>query len=489
VTVPPAAGVPGTRARAGRDVARQIVLRATNIALGVGVTLLLVRSLGDEGFGQWATLLAVVGFAGYFGEMGLDRVAVERAAARPQTAASWLGGLIGLRLALTVPAAVTALAICLWLSDTAPMRAAAVVLTVLVPIAAIGSARVAFQLQVRNAVAVAVELANGILWAAAVVVVAVLDGGLVAYAAAFVAVSAATSLVQLALALRTTEFRLRGSRARWRTLLRLGVPVGVGGLLTFGYGYIDQVIVFAIAGARDAGLYGAVYRIYERIQFLPAAVMTTLFPIFVAARAADPARVRRLFQLAFDALVLLSLPALTIVLAGPEQIVRLLFGPEFTDAAPALPLLMATFVLVSVGYLAGYLIIAYELQRRFVLIALVALVLNVTANLVFVPIGGFMAAAWITLGTELLVATWTTVLVCRTVGVLPPWGRVARVAAVALAAGIAAWVLRQAGVPVVLWASAAAGLYGASLLGFGMVGSDELRSLFRREPEPLVPQT
>jgi O-antigen/teichoic acid export membrane protein len=477
VSVPPAAGVPGTRARAGRDVALQIVLRATNIALGVGVTLLLVRSLGDEGFGQWATLLAVIGFAGYFGEMGLDRVAVERAAAQPETAPSWLGGLIGLRLTLTVPAAVAALAICLWLADDAQMRVAAVVLTGLIPVAAIGSARVAFQLQVRNAVAVAIELANGVLWAAAVVVVALLGGDLVAYAAALVAVSAVTSIVQLWLALRTTSFRLRGSRARWRTLLRLGIPVGVGGLLTFGYGYIDQVIVFSIAGAREAGLYGAVYRIYERIQFLPAAVMTTLFPIFVAARAADPARVRRLFQLAFDALVLLSLPALTISLAGPEEIVRLLFGAEFADAAPALPLLMATFVLVSVGYLAGYLIIAYELQRRFVLIALVALVLNVSANLVLVPVAGFLAAAWITLGTELLVATWTTVLVCRTIGVLPEWGRVARVAAVAAVAGAAGWALGEAGVPVVLWTAAAALLYAGLLLAFGVVRADETRAL------------
>ena len=155
-----------------------------------------------------------------------------------------------LRIALSVPAAIAALAICLWLSDDAQMRVAAVVLTALLPVAAIGSARVAFQLQVRNAVTVAIELANGVLWAAAVVLVTVLDGGIVAYAVAFVTVSAATSLAQLWLALRTTPFRLRGSRSRWDTLLRLGVPVGVGGLLTFGYGYIDQVIVFAVAGAR-----------------------------------------------------------------------------------------------------------------------------------------------------------------------------------------------------------------------------------------------
>jgi O-antigen/teichoic acid export membrane protein len=482
VTEAPPADAPVSRGRAGRDIALQIVLRVGNIALGVGVTLLLVRGLGDEGFGRWSTLLAVIGLLSYFGDLGLDRVAVERAAAQPARAPSWLGALLSLRLALAIPATLVAVAICLWLSEDATMRIAALCLAGLVPASAISAARVVFQLQVRNAVSVGFEVANGILWAGAVLLIALADGGLVAFAAAFAGVSLLISLVQLTLALRAAPVRWRGGSRHWGALLRLGVPVGIGGLLTLGYGYLDQVIVFEISGAREAGLYGAVYRIYERIQFLPAALMTTLFPIFVAARATDPARVPHLFRSAFDALVLLSLPALTITLAGPAPIVRVLFGAEFADSAPALPVLMATFVLVSVGYLAGYLIIAYGLQRRFLRIAVIALILNVTANLALVPAYGFMAAAWITLGTELLVASWTTALVCREVGVRPAWGRVGRVALIAAAAGLAGWSLRQAGASVAVWAPAAAVLYPALLLALRVVLPGEMRALVRRDP-------
>ena len=63
-----------------------MVLRALNLALGVGVTLLLVRTLGTEGFGRWSVLLAVFGFVRYFGSLGLAQVAVERAAADPDRA-------------------------------------------------------------------------------------------------------------------------------------------------------------------------------------------------------------------------------------------------------------------------------------------------------------------------------------------------------------------------------------------------------------------
>ena len=46
---------------------------------------------------------------------------------------------------------------------------------------------------------------------------------------------------------------------------------------------------------------------------------------------------------------------------------------------------MATFVVVSLGYLTGYLIVAYYLQRRFLAIAVGALVFNVATNLALVP--------------------------------------------------------------------------------------------------------
>ena len=94
------------------------------------------------------------------------------------------------------------------------------------------------------------------------------------------------------------------------------MPVGIGGLLILAYGYIDQVLVYELAGARDAGLYGAVYKVLERMQFIPATVLVTLFPILVAARDVDPARVDRVIQSAVDFLLITALPPLAITLAG-----------------------------------------------------------------------------------------------------------------------------------------------------------------------------
>jgi O-antigen/teichoic acid export membrane protein len=474
-------GAPVSRARAGRDIAGQTVLRVANLALGVGVTVVVVRTLGDSAFGQWSTLLAITNVVGYFGVLGLHQVAVERASSDPATQPAWVGSLLTLRLALTGPTTLVAAAACLWVADSGDMRTAAVLVCAAIPFSAAAAVRIVFQLEVRNTLASAIELANGLAWAAAVVLVAVLGGGLVAIAAAFLVVTSVTNLATVAIVLRRAPVHVRGSRANWPALLRLGLPVGIGGVLTLGYGYIDQVIVFQLAGARDAGLYGAVYKIYERAQFLPATLMTTLFPIFVAARERDPERVPRLFRTAIDYLILTSLPALAIALAGAEPIVRLLFGAEFAEAAPALPVLMATLVVVSIGYLTGYLIVAYRLQKPFVAIAAAALVLNVAANLALVGSYGFMAAAWITLGTEVLVMSLSLAMVCRRAGVAPWGAHLGRIATAALATGLLAWALRTAGLPVLVWVVVAGAAYGALVLALGVVRPAELRALVRRE--------
>jgi O-antigen/teichoic acid export membrane protein len=477
----PGGGAAASRASAGRDIVGQIVLRALNLALGVGVTLLLVRTLGTEGFGRWSVLLAVIGFVSYFGSLGLAQVAVDRAAADPDRSPHWFGALMTLRLALIGPVTLLSLGVCLALADDTAMRIAAVLVCATLPVAVLSTLSVVFQLQVRNVVVTAIELGNSILWAAAVAGIALLDGGLVAMAAGFLAVATVTNVAYIVLALRASPVHFRRSRPLWPDLLRQGLPVGIGGLLTLGYGYVDQVIVFEIAGVRDAGLYGAVYRIYERAQFLPAAIMTTLFPLFVAARDHDPERVPRLFHTSVDYLLLTSLPALAITLAGPEPITRLLFGADFIDAAPALPLLMATFVVVSIGYLTGYLIVAYRLQRSFVLIAIGALIFNVAANLALVPSYGFMAAAWLTLATEVLVMSLSLWIVCARMGVAPSGRNLAPIVGAAAAGGLVAWGLKEGGLPTAAWVAAGSALYAALVIAFGIVRLEELRALVRKD--------
>ena len=186
-----------------------------------------------------------------------------------------------------------------------------------------------------------------------------------------------------------------------------------------------------------------------------------------------------MFRTAIDYLVALSLPALAISLAGPEQIVNLLFGTDFTAAAPALPVLMGALVVVSVGHLTGTLIIVYGLQRLFIAIALGALAFNVGANLALVPPYGFMAAAWVTLATEMLVLAASLGIVCRRTAVWPNARMLGRIALAASLGWACAFTFHAFDLPTIAWVALGGAAYAISLFVIGALRRDELVAVLR----------
>jgi O-antigen/teichoic acid export membrane protein len=323
---------------------------------------------------------------------------------------------------------------------------------------------------------------NSVAWAAAVVALAIADAGLVAFAAAFLGVSFVSSLVRARLAWRLARPVLEGWREIAPQLLGIGLTVGLAGLLTLAYARIDQILVFQLAGSRDAGLYGADYRVLNSAAYLPGAVMTTLFPIISAALESDRPRVRRMVQLAADYMTMASLPAFAFAAVAAEPILHVLFGSDFEGGAAALAILMAAFVVICFGYIAGNLVIVLRLQGLLIRYALIGLVLNVAVNLVLIPRYGFVAAAWVTLATELVVNGLALRAVLARLEMRLRVGRMLRVAGAAAAMAGAVAAARAAGAPLAVLAAAAVAVYGGLLLASRALTVAEARAFLARRP-------
>ena len=75
----------------------------------------------------------------------------------------------------------------------------------------------------------------------------------------------------------------RPSRKHLRPLVKVALPIGISGLLMIAYARIDGVLVYAIAGAHEAGLYTAIYNVLDQSHFVPISILTTLAPVLAAA--------------------------------------------------------------------------------------------------------------------------------------------------------------------------------------------------------------
>jgi O-antigen/teichoic acid export membrane protein len=337
--------------------------------------------------------------------------------------------------------------------------------------------RALLQLRLRNDVNVAVMTFSSVVWGAAAILVEAAGGGLVPLAIAFLCAALATTALQVWVGLRAGAVRLLGSRHLWGPLARVGLPLATAGVLVLAYARIDQILVLEFNGAREAGLYAAVYRILEQAHFLPLTISMTLLPLVSAAYPAEPARVKQLLQTTLEYLAVVAFPALGVALAASGPAIELLYGSEFAAAAPALPILMGSFVVICFGYLSGNMVIVLGLQRRYVVYAVFGLIFNVGLNLFLLPRYGFLAAAWTTLATELLVVGLAWRAVVTELRFRPRLGRVLRAALAAAAMTLIMLGLRKVGTPAVPLLLAAPLTYPPLALLFGAISLEDLREL------------
>lgn len=469
--------------RAARDMAVQIVGRLGNALLGIVVVVLLTRELGVTGFGEWSTILAVAGIVGYIGDLGLEAAAVRAGASEEEERhGEIVGTLLVLRLLLAVPATVATVATVLLLARSTAMATAGTLVALLMPVSAVSTLRVVFQLRIRNGIPIAVMTVNSVIWTGAVVTLAATRSTtLVTVAAALFAANSLTTGLLATLAIRSQRLRF-GAIRRWGPdMMRVGLVVGLGQVLTLAYVRVDQALVLYFTDERQAGLYGAAYQLLDRAQLLPMAVLTTLLPLLAAAHATDWTRLGHTVARGVDVLAFASFPVFAFSLVAAKPFLELLFGTEFGAAAPALPILMAAFVLTAFGFLIGNLALVAGTQGRLVGIAAAALVFNVGLNVLLLPRFGFIAAAWATLATEVLVTTCALPITFGRLGLRPPLSRVLRLllASAIMAASVAG--LRQLGLEIGWLLAAAVIVYGAAALALRGVDGAELRRVVRRE--------
>jgi O-antigen/teichoic acid export membrane protein len=466
--------------RAVADVGIQLGGQAVNLALGVVTTVVIVRALGATRYGEWATILATIELVAAVGNLGLEQVAVRFATQDPEHEGTWVGAATSLRLLITVPVIAVFLAAIALIASDSEMLVAGLVLSILFLTSALSTLRIVFQLHVRNHMAVAFTTANSVLWAGSVIAIAALGGGLVPFALAFAITAILIQGTLAVVALRTIAVHWRGARAFWPKLARIGISVGVASALTFAYGRVDQILVYELApNGADVGLYAAMYKILDNAGFVPIAVMTTLFPIMAGLFPAEPGRLHRIVQSAIDYLTMISLGALALTVVAAEPIVALLYGADYVPGASILPILFGAFVPICIGNVAGNMVIATDLQRRYIWYAMLGLLVNVALNLLLIPSYGIKAAAWVTMATEVVVVSVTLVTVLRRIEMRLSLRRIALAALAATGAGLLVWGLRQASVGAVLLVVAMAVVYPLLLIGLRALDLDELRRLLR----------
>ena len=449
-----AAPATGATHAIARNVAGQSVARVLSVALSVAITALLTRHLGVAGFGSFVSAIASLALFSFFFDWGTQTMLVRELSDPSVERERVLAKTLALRCALSLPTVglVAAFLFVLY-RDQPQVRLAGLVLLVTIPLGAFASTlEAAFQARLLSYRSAFAQLGAQAASAVAIAVLVVMDAPFVAIVAAAAAGAFAYAGAVFVLARPLLEVGLELDLRFARQLLARSFPLGIALVLNTLYFRIDAVLLVALRGSGEAGLYGVAYRFLEGLLPFGGFLVVSLFPLLSrAAQQADAARLRGLAQRGVDVLVVIALPIVVGVIMYAPQLIRLLAGSRFAAAALPLRIVIVGAGLMFVNGLLGYMVIAIDRQRSALWLNALTLVANVCLNLALIPRFGATGAAAAATASEVVILAGNLFMLRRFAGFAPSLnlGGRAATASLAMAAPLAlAHLGLAAGVPV-----------------------------------------
>ncbi|MEM6647450.1 MAG: flippase [Bacteroidota bacterium] len=377
--------------------------------------------LGDAGYGIFNTALALVALTIAFSDWGMAQYTLREVARRPTRSSRFFSNLILLRLALLVLAYAVTMLVAVGLGyDREALYTVAAAGVYWGAETMLQYARMYYRAHQRLRVeAVSTALEKGAVMAC---------GGLGLYATASAWGTLAAMAVAMIAVLAGNLWWIHRHVAAWRrrvispafirkTVPRM-IPLGIAGLFTVYYMRTDQVMVEAMLGPAEAGLYGHAFRLLVALNIVPIIVVQgALFPRLSAlyhekALAVFQTLLRR------SALALLAIGVVvsaTLYATADLLIALLVRDPAFAAAAPVLQVLCWTFPFTILNQLGYVTLISMDENVFPIKVLALVTVFNIAFNAMLIPRFGIEGAAAVTVLSEVLIVVayvaryqWTT---------------------------------------------------------------------------------
>ncbi|WP_352427939.1 flippase [Thermoflexus sp.] len=452
-------------------------------ALAFAFSVWVVRRLGQEAYGLYATALAYVAAFAVLSDWGLAPYLVREIARDRRQAWELLPEAIGLRFLLATGTIGLILGVARWNGQPAVLLIGiALASLTLILYAVQGPLEAALQGLRRLDLVSAAGVVQQILF------VGLGTGALLAGMGFYGLIGA--SLIGLGAALGVTAgaaramglVRIRAPRWRtWPLLLRAGLPFGLIGLAVNLSYKVDTILLSLWWPPGIVGWYSAAYNLIFSIAILSNAINVALYPSMAALT--DPVALGPVIRRALGYLWALSIPFAVGGWILADRLIPALYGPAFVPSIPAFRVLMGVVPLMFLSEYLGYVILVRDREWVAARSLILSTAFNVTANLILIPRYGLMAAAWITVLTELLLVGQYAVLLHIVREAFWDPNRFGKPLLAAATMGVTLWMGQGLPLPALV---AVGGLtYGLALWGLGVMGPAEWRLLgqaLRRAP-------
>ena len=377
-----------------------------------------LRMLGPSEAGNYATAIVIIGWFEIWTNFGLNTWLTREASRNRDSINQYLSNSTIFRLVLgllTMPVFLGAIA--LYQRNTGLLGGDTVLAIILLAIGMIFSSistglTAVFYAYEKAEHPAAVSSFSTILKVALGLIALILGYGFVGLAGVSIMVNVIT-MITLFMIVRKLFFRPHAdfSMDLQRNMTAASFPLMINHLLATVFFKIDIPMIRTMRGQAEVGRYSTAYKFIEAFNIIPAFFTFALFPLMSRQAENDRAALTRTYHLAIKLLFAVSLPLAVITSFLATPLVRLLGGQDFLpEGALALQLMIWSIPFGWINSVTNYLMITIGQIRVITRSFIIATVLNIVVNAIFIPVFGFRAAALSTILSEIILGVlfqWT----------------------------------------------------------------------------------
>jgi O-antigen/teichoic acid export membrane protein len=198
-----------------------------------------------------------------------------------------------------------------------------------------------------------------------------------------------------------------------KNLLKDSWPLMLSGIAISIYMQIDQVMIKNMLDAKAVGNYAVAVRLSEVWYFIPMAITSSVFPAIINAKKRSEKLYYERLQKLYDLMVWLALGIALPIMLLSNNIVNILFGIQYQQAAGVLQIYIWATVFVFLGVASSQYLLAENYTKISFFRTLIGAIINIILNISFIPKYGINGAAIATVLSQ-FVAVFSIILIPKT---------------------------------------------------------------------------
>ncbi|MEX0616574.1 MAG: oligosaccharide flippase family protein [Candidatus Woykebacteria bacterium] len=392
----------------------QLVAKSVTTTSTLAITLLVTHNLSKSDWGVFVTITSYVALFYLISDFGLNGIVTRELVKNEEKISEYFNRLFSLRIVLSVITIFVALAVLSFTNHSNFIKLGIIIsLTTVFTLAVFNSAVAIFQANLRYDQAALADVSGAIITLVLAYLFIISQLSIIFVVVAYVVGGVVRACLSLILVRsQTKQVRLDFDLPSWRQMILASLPIGVTLIFSQVAANIDKQVVYlanydsslSLNNELAAGYYGLAYRVFEFGIILPAFFVNSIYPFLIRDQVKDLRLLRENFFKYGKLLVVASfLVTLAVFFLGSKIV--LIFG-DFAPAAEALKILSLSYPFFYLTPLLMWTIITLGREKLLPFVYGFAALVNLAANIYFVPKFGFVAASLITVFTEILILLW-----------------------------------------------------------------------------------